>query len=252
MIDALHNPQTVLLIGGNSDIGFGIINELVKLNRIKKVIVTGTNKNSLNVKYRNIRELNIDVISVELNFEEAQNCKLKLIEIFESNYVDMCIISTGYLPRKDLANIDSDLAAKAASINFIGPMISGIEALKAFSKQGKGTLIVLSTVGVEIPRKDIVIYGSTKIGLDYWARSMIKSISGTSIKIVLVKPGMVRTKMTENLKEVPFTVDVDYLARKIVKLYKQDKTIIWVPGILRYVIIVIRFLPRFISNRLFN
>jgi decaprenylphospho-beta-D-erythro-pentofuranosid-2-ulose 2-reductase len=252
MIDALHNPQTVLLIGGNSDIGFGIINELVKLNRIKKVIVTGTNMNSLDIKYKNIRELNIDVIIVELNFEKMQNYNLKLKEIFENNYVDMCIVSTGYLPRNDLAIIDSNMAVKAASINFIGPMVSGIEALNGFSKQGKGTLIVLSTVAVEIPRKDIVIYGSTKIGLDYWARSMMKNILGTPIKIVLVKPGMVRTKMTENLKEVPFIVDVDYLARKIVKLYKQDKSIIWVPSILRYVIIIIRFLPRFISNRLFN
>ena len=94
------------------------------------------------------------------------------------------------------------------------------------------------------------MYGAAKAGLDAWANGLADSVHGLPIRVLVVRPGMVRTKMSAGLPEAPFTCDPDVVGRAVLRRLNKGPALIWVPGKLRIVMSVLRHLPRFVFRRL--
>jgi decaprenylphospho-beta-D-erythro-pentofuranosid-2-ulose 2-reductase len=61
---------------------------------------------------------------------------------------------------------------------------------------------------------------------------------------MVVRPGFVRSRMTEGMPEQPFTVDPDDVAAAVVRGLERGHEIVWAPSVLRWVFAVMRHLPR--------
>jgi len=68
--------------------------------------------------------------------------------------------------------------------------------------------------------------------------------------VLIVRPGFVRTKMTDGLKPAPLAVGPDAVATAIIDGVAEGHEIVWVPPALRGVMVVLRHLPRPIFRRL--
>ena len=66
----------------------------------------------------------------------------------------------------------------------------------------------------------------------------------------MVRPGQVRTRMSAHVKEAPLTVDKEDAAKQIVQAVADGKELIWVPPAFRYVMMVLRHVPRPIFRKL--
>jgi decaprenylphospho-beta-D-erythro-pentofuranosid-2-ulose 2-reductase len=66
----------------------------------------------------------------------------------------------------------------------------------------------------------------------------------------VVRPGMVRTRMSAHLKEAPLTVDKEEVAELVVKAAKSGREIVWAPPAFEWVMLVLRHIPRPIFKRL--
>ena len=250
MMDSFRNPQTILLIGANSDIGLAVINELEKSKRLVKLIAAGRNKESLRICQDRFQSLNIKFEGHELDFENFSNKSEIIEQIFNQNQIDLCIIASGYLPINDIAIEDSNEAVKTAMINYVGPLEVGTIVMKNFKIQGSGLLILFSSAAAIRPRKDIFNYGAAKSALEHWAIGYSDSLKTNAVKLQVVRPGMVRTKMSNGLKEVPFTVDAEDVAKQIKRSLNSRHTIIWVPNKLKYLMFIVKNLPRFVFKRI--
>ena len=78
--------------------------------------------------------------------------------------------------------------------------------------QGHGTLVVLSSVAGERVRRANFIYGSSKAGLDGFAQGLGDALTGSGARVLIVRPGFVRTKMTEGRPTVPLSTTADAVA----------------------------------------
>jgi decaprenylphospho-beta-D-erythro-pentofuranosid-2-ulose 2-reductase len=67
---------------------------------------------------------------------------------------------------------------------------------------------------------------------------------------MIVRPGFVHTKMTEGMKPAPFATTADAVADAIVDGLRKGREIVWVPGLLRWVMAVLRHVPRPVFRRL--
>jgi len=67
---------------------------------------------------------------------------------------------------------------------------------------------------------------------------------------MVVRPGFVRTSMTEGMKAAPMSVGPEDVAEAVVAGLAAGATVLWVPGALRWVFLVLRHLPRFAWRRL--
>jgi decaprenylphospho-beta-D-erythro-pentofuranosid-2-ulose 2-reductase len=70
------------------------------------------------------------------------------------------------------------------------------------------------------------------------------------VKVTVVRPGFVRTKMTAGLKPAPLTVEAPVVAEAIVRGLETGAAVVWVPTVLRPIFAVMRVLPGALWRRL--
>jgi decaprenylphospho-beta-D-erythro-pentofuranosid-2-ulose 2-reductase len=126
----------------------------------------------------------------------------------------------------------------------------GLAVARRLREQGHGTLVVLSSVAGERVRRSNFIYGSSKAGLDGFAQGLGDALVGSGANVLIVRPGFVRTKMTAGMSAPPLSTTADALAAAVVRALREGREIVWVPGGLRWVMMVVRHLPRRVFRRL--
>jgi decaprenylphospho-beta-D-erythro-pentofuranosid-2-ulose 2-reductase len=135
-------------------------------------------------------------------------------------------------------------------VNFLGAGSLLLECLRQLRQRGNGTLILLSSVAAERPRASNPIYGAAKAGLDALAQALSDSIAPSGVRVLVVRPGFVKTRMTADLKAAPFATTPEAVALAAVAALRGRAQTVWVPGRLRLIFAILRHLPRSIYRRL--
>jgi decaprenylphospho-beta-D-erythro-pentofuranosid-2-ulose 2-reductase len=99
-------------------------------------------------------------------------------------------------------------------------------------------------VAGERVRKANFIYGSSKAGLDGFAQGLGDSLAGTGASVLIVRPGFVHSKMTEGMDALPLATTPGAVAEATARALADGRDVVWVPGLLRWVYVVFRHLPR--------
>jgi decaprenylphospho-beta-D-erythro-pentofuranosid-2-ulose 2-reductase len=86
--------------------------------------------------------------------------------------------------------------------------------------------------------------------MDGFLQGLGDSLVGTGVKVMIVRPGFVTTKMTEGMAPAPLSTTADAVADAIVTGLARGSETVWVPGTLRYVMSVLRHVPRPIFRKL--
>ncbi|MGH9093315.1 MAG: SDR family NAD(P)-dependent oxidoreductase, partial [Acidimicrobiales bacterium] len=116
--------------------------------------------------------------------------------------------------------------------------------------QGHGRLVVLSSVaGVRVRRANFT-YGAAKRGLDAHVLGLAEVVRRSGVVVQVVRPGFVRTRMTEGLAPAPMAVGPGEVAAAVVDALGGTEPVVWVPGALRWVFAVLARLPGPVWRRL--
>jgi len=135
--------------------------------------------------------------------------------------------------------------------NFAGPAAALSVVADRLVEQGSGTIVVLSSVAAARARKSNYVYGSSKAGLDTFAQGMADALVGTGVGVMIVRPGFVRSSMTEGLDPAPFATDPDVVAAAVVEaLGKGRRGVVWVPPLLGPMLGVLRNAPTGLWRRI--
>jgi decaprenylphospho-beta-D-erythro-pentofuranosid-2-ulose 2-reductase len=249
--DAVGSVQTVLVLGGASDLGVAIAARLAA-PRHATVLLAGRNQESLAAAADRIRDAGakrvelLDFDATDTNGHEKFVSQLPEV----AADIDVAIVAFGLLGDQDVDENGGDGAVQVATTNYVGAVSVGLPLARLFRQQGHGTLVVLSSVAGERVRRANFIYGSSKAGLDGFAQGLGDSLAGSGARVLIVRPGFVHTQMTAGRPEVPFSTTPDAVAEATVQALATGQYIVWVPGILRWVMAVARHLPRPIFRRL--
>ncbi|MBP48103.1 MAG: hypothetical protein CMH53_09225 [Myxococcales bacterium] len=115
--------------------------------------------------------------------------------------------------------------------------------------RGGGKLCVFSSVAGDRGRKSNGIYGSSKAGLSAYLESLDHRYRSQGLQTICVKPGFVKTAMTAGLPEPPFSGEPEPVARQVLGSIDAGHPLVYTPQIWRWVMLVIRLLPRFVMRR---
>ena len=248
MIDGLGAVQDVLVVGGSSEIAQAIVAELADKRRLRKVVLAGRSMDAPVASMRSAMP-EVEVQAMSLDLTKTGSIAAALNTGWGKGF-DVVLLAAGVLPDQAVAECDPDVAVNAALVNYVGQLEAGTAAMSKFREQGRGVLVVISSVAVERPRVDNFVYGSGKAALDYWANGLADSVDGKAIRVLVVRPGMVRTRMSRHLPEAPMTCDPSDVAKAVAKSLVRGPSTVWVPSRLRWVMAVLRHLPRPIFRRL--
>ena len=96
----------------------------------------------------------------------------------------------------------------------------------------------------------MILYGAAKAGLSRYLEGLDHKFHAQGLHVVTVKPGFVKTAMTAALKPPPFAGEPDAVARLVLKAIDRGKPDVYAPGIWRWIMVVIRLLPRAVMRRI--
>jgi decaprenylphospho-beta-D-erythro-pentofuranosid-2-ulose 2-reductase len=164
--------------------------------------------------------------------------------------LDVIIVGVGVLG--DQALLDVDTVATEASLltNLLGPVVAVHAAAVRLRAQGHGTMVVLSSVSGLRPRRALMTYAVAKTGLDAYARGIAELLRGSGARVLVVRPGHVRSRMTAGLPEPPFTVDPEHVAARVRAALSNGARVIYAPAVLGPVMAILRALPGPVFRRL--
>lgn len=252
MRDAVGNINSVLVLGGGSEIATETIRQLIG-RRLRKVVLGVRNAAKVTDLVDEYRAAGLEVTTIDFDGADIASHATTIDKVFAEGDIDLVISAFGILGDQNDLDDDPTAAGELAVVNYAGQVSALTAVAGAMKRQGHGQIVVLSSVAGERVRKDNATYGSTKAGLDGFAQGLGDRLKGTGVSVLVVRPGFVHTKMTEGMTPAPFSTTPEAVATDIISGLDRGADIVWSPGVLRYLFSVMRHLPRpvwrIVSNR---
>jgi short-subunit dehydrogenase len=162
---------------------------------------------------------------------------------------DTFVITAAMFAPQPRLEQDRDFTRRLLTVNFANTIVLCETVREYLLARGGGTLCVFSSVAGDRARKPVVLYGASKAGLTAYLDGLDHKFRAAGLRTICVKPGFVRTAMTEGLPEPPFTTGPDEVAGRVVRAIDQGTPVVYAPSIWGLVMLVVRSLPRAVMRR---
>lgn len=250
MRDALGEVQSILVLGGGSDIGRAVCRRLNR-GRLRRVVLAGRPEDGMDPIAEELRGAGVPSVEVVTwDATDVENHPQIIDAIFDGpEDIDFVFVPAGLLGDQKAFESDPVLAAKVAQVNYSGLVSAGLVVASHLRAQGHGVIAFMSSVAGMRARQDNFVYGSTKAGLDAFAQGLGDSLVGSGVRVMVVRPGFVHTKMTEGMKPAPFSTTPENVADLIADGLVKGSEVVWAPPVLAYLFFVLRMLPRTIWRK---
>lgn len=249
MIDAVGNPQSLLLLGGTSDIALATA-EYYAEKRPLRIVLAARPSERLEAAADRLRKTGSTVVTVPFDARQPDTHAEAIDKAFADGDIDISIVAFGMLGDQERLWTDVEAAREMAEINYVAPVTVGVLLAERLRKQGHGHIVALSSVAGERVRRSNFAYGSSKAGMDGFYTGLTEALRPAGVKVTVVRPGHVKSKMTEGLEEAPLAQTPEQVARIIVDAVAKGKELVWAPAQFRFVMSALRHLPRAVFRRL--
>jgi NAD(P)-dependent dehydrogenase (short-subunit alcohol dehydrogenase family) len=240
---------TVLVLGGRSEIGLAVARRLAGGAR---VVLAARRADDLDEPERLLRAAGAaDVARVEFDADDVGRHRAVLDEV-AARYgpLDTVVVAFGILGDQARAERDAEHAVAIVHTDYVAHVGVLTHLARLLRAQGRGTVVVFSSVaGVRVRRANYV-YGSAKAGLDGFASGLADALAGSGVRLLLVRPGFVVGRMTAGMSPAPFSSTPEQVAEATVRALRAGRGEVWVPAVLRPVFAVLRHAPRAVWRRL--
>ena len=163
---------------------------------------------------------------------------------------DTVVVTAGLFATQEQLERDTDATERLLTADFTNTVLFCEMVRTQLLAAGGGTLCVFSSVAGERGRKPVILYGAAKAGLSHYLEGLDHKFRSHGLRTIVVKPGFVKTGMTAGLTPPPFAAEPDDIAPAVLKAIDRGRPEVYVPGIWRWVMLLIRNLPRAVMRRI--
>ena len=244
----MTSRKSVLVLGGSSDIGRAAARAFARVGY--DVALAGRDVGALEPDAADLHAR----YNVEVGLHQFDVLDTVTFESFAGALPvlpDVVISIVGLLGVQQDAESDLVHATAIMRSNYEGPaLILGLFAEK-FLARGSGTIVGVSSVAGDRGRASNYVYGSAKAGFSAFLSGLRARASRGGVHVVTVKPGFVRTKMTEGMKLIgPLTVEAPVVGDAILRAVENKTDVVYVSGKWRLVMLIIKTLPETVFKKL--
>jgi NAD(P)-dependent dehydrogenase (short-subunit alcohol dehydrogenase family) len=163
---------------------------------------------------------------------------------------DTVVVTAALFATQDALEADLELTRRLVTVNYANTVVFCEHVRRRLVARGGGRLAVFSSVAGDRGRKPVGIYGSSKAGLATYLEALDHKYHAAGLTVLCVKPGFVKTAMTAGLKPPPFAGEPDGVARDVVRALDRGQPVLYTPGMWALVMLIIRWLPRFVMRKI--
>lgn len=228
--------QSILILGATSSIARAC-SEIFASRRCKLFLAS-----------RDIPEL--ERIAVDLRIRYSIDVNYAFFDITQlhshANFFETLIDKMGSIDGVLMAVglIDKLDYQKVMAANFTGPISFFELYVKYLTIQKKGFIIGLSSVAGDRGRKPNYVYGASKAGLTIYLQGLRNYFYPSKIQVLTIKLGLIDTKMVFGGKyPLYLAANPKKTAIKIIRALDKGRESVYIPGVWRIIMLIIRFIP---------
>lgn len=243
-------PRRILLLGGTSDIGLAILEQYLATSPASVVLAARPGSPRLAGLPERLAAAGASRVEV-VGFDatDVDSHRAVIEQAFRSP-VDLAVVAFGVLGDAGPLWRDHAAAVELARTNHTGAVSVGVLLGEAMSAQGRGTIIFLSSMAAEQVRRANFVYGSSKAGADAFYLKLGEVLRPAGVRVVVVRPGFVRSAMTAGRRPVPLTVTPRRVGVDTVAAVDRGRRIVRVPAVFGPLMAVYKLLPAPVRGRL--
>jgi decaprenylphospho-beta-D-erythro-pentofuranosid-2-ulose 2-reductase len=243
--------RRVMVLGGTSEIALAIVREL-QSQAPREVALLGRDVDGLASAASELSAAGCQrTITFELDARATDRHAAVLERAFaELGGADIVVLAVGLLGERGGLPSDIGAAVEVLDVNLVGAGSLLMHCASVLRDARGGSIVVLSSVAAERPRRANAVYGASKAGLDALARGLGDDLQDEGVRVLVVRPGFVHTRMTQGLSPAPLSTTPEVVARAVREGLDGGAQTIWVPGPLRWLMLIMRYLPRPIFRRM--
>ncbi|HWB90880.1 MAG TPA: SDR family oxidoreductase [Puia sp.] len=164
---------------------------------------------------------------------------------------DITICVFGYLGNQEQAETDWQECARIIMVNYTGAVSILNRVAAYYAEQGKGAIAGVSSVAGERGRMSNYFYGSAKAGFTAYLSGLRNRLYHHGVHVLTIQPGFVYTRMTEGMPlPKPLTATPEQVAQAVYKAILAKKNVIFVKGMWRWIMLIIRNIPESIFKKM--
>lgn len=250
MLNAVGDPQRILLLGGTSEIGLAIVDEYLAHVRADVILACRPGDPDADGAVARLAGRAGGVRVVDFDAAATDTHAAVLEAAWAGGDVDLAIVAFGVLGDQEALWQDQAKAVVAADVNFTGAVSVGVLLGQRMSAQGHGWIVAMSSAAGQKVRRSNFVYGATKAGLDGFYTNLGQALEPAGVRVLVVRPGQVRTRMSAGVKEAPLTVDPQDVAKLVYDGVRKGRAVVWAPPAFELVMLALRHIPAPIFRRL--
>lgn len=245
----MDKGESLLVLGGTSDIGRASALRFAKEGA--RILLAGRDLEALQREAQDIcARTGANVSPHQIDILDTGGFEAFIRDLSVLPDTILCVI--GLLGDQPRAETETAHATSIIRTNFEGPaLLLGLFA-ERFVARGTGTLVAVSSVAGERGRASNYIYGASKAGLTAFLSGLRNRLGKTKIRVITVKPGFVRTRMTKDM-ELPglLTAEPEQVAQAIFKaVTARPRDVIYVKPVWLVIMTIIKAIPEPVFKKL--
>lgn len=241
------SPGSVLILGAASDIGRALAHRYAEHGRA--VILAARDPDRLEADAADLAiRWNVPVRLEAFDALDTAGHAAFLDRLDALPDSVVCVV--GLLGNQGESQRNFNAAHRVLDSNLTGPASILGEVANRMEARGTGTIIGISSVAGERGRASNYVYGAAKAGLTAFLSGLRNRLSVSGVRVITVKPGFVRTRMTEGMAlPGPLTATPDEVARAVWAAEAKGRDVIYVRPIWCLIMLIIRLLPEALFKR---
>lgn len=165
-------------------------------------------------------------------------------------HFDAVVVTAALFATQDQLEADVELTRRLVVVDYAHTVVFCEHVRARLLARGGGRLVVFSSVAGDRGRKPVILYGSAKAGISAYLEGLDHKFHAQGLHVTCVKPGFVKTGMTAGLKPPPFAGEPDAVATLVLRGMDRGAPVVYAPPIWALVMLVIRWLPRFVMRKI--
>ena len=246
-----HRPRpepghTALVVGATSDIGRAIARSLGRDGWSLQLAGRDTEQLKADARDLMVRGATVSLYECDVLDDDVG---VSLLDVLDP-LPNVAVCAVGLLGDQADAERNRDAAELIMRTNYVGPALLMGALAERFERRGSGVLVGISSVAGERGRGTNYVYGSAKCGFTAFLSGLRNRLHGSCVCVVTLKPGFVRTRMTDHL-DLPawLTVEPAQVADAVRLAIAKRRDVVYVGRVWRVAAFVLRTLPEFVFKR---